>query len=69
MEYKEAIWCIAHRLCCLVWKILHQGVAYEERGPAVSAKAQRERLAKMMRALTKAGYIIQMPPLEQANPV
>jgi transposase len=26
---------IAHRLCRLIWIILHQGVRYEERGPAV----------------------------------
>jgi hypothetical protein len=45
-EYNKAIWTIAHRLCRLIWKILHQGVRYEERGPSVSAKAQRARLAK-----------------------
>jgi transposase len=69
MEYKEAIWTIAHRLCRLVWKILHQGIQYEERGPAVSAKAQRARLAKMIRELTKAGYHIQLPAPVQANSV
>ena len=31
MEYKEAIWVIAHRLCRLAWKILHDGVRYAER--------------------------------------
>lgn len=61
MGYRKAIWAIAHRLCRLIWKILHQGVRYEERGPSVSAKAQRVRLAKMIRQLTKAGYKIQMP--------
>ena len=55
MESKEAIWTIAHRLCRLIWKILHQGVRYEERGPSVSAKAQRARLAKLIRALTRRG--------------
>jgi hypothetical protein len=25
----------------LVWKILHEGVRYEERGPAVSAKSAK----------------------------
>jgi len=68
MEYNQAIWTIAHRLCRLIWKILHQGVRYEERGPSVSAKAQRARLAKMIRELTKAGYGVQLPKLEQATP-
>jgi hypothetical protein len=44
LKYKD--WAIAHRLCRLIWKILHQGVRYEERGPAVSAKSQHARLAK-----------------------
>jgi len=56
LKYKEAIWAIAHRLCRLIWKILHQGVRYEERGPAISAKSQRARFAKMVRELKKAGY-------------
>src|SRR5215470_14496050 len=29
LKYKEAIWAIAHRLCRLIWKLLHQGVRYE----------------------------------------
>jgi hypothetical protein len=28
---------------CLIWKILHQGIRYEERGPAVSAEAKKVR--------------------------
>jgi transposase len=65
MDYKEAIWCIAHRLCRLIWKILHQGIRYEERGPAVSEKAQRTRAARMIRELTRAGYRVEGPALEQ----
>ena len=38
---------IAHRLCRLIWKILHQGIRYEERGPAVSADT-----ALLLEALT-----------------
>lgn len=37
LGYAKAVWAIAHRLCRLLWKILHQGVQYVERGPAVSA--------------------------------
>jgi hypothetical protein len=63
LKYNEAIWSIAHRLCRLIWKILHQGVRYEERGPAVSAKNQRARLAKMVRELKKAGYQVMTPTI------
>ena len=41
LGYLQAIWAIAHRLCRLLWLILHKGVRYEERGPAVSAKSKR----------------------------
>ncbi len=43
LGHAQAIGAIAHRLCRLVWKILHDGVTYEERGPAVSnARAHGE---------------------------
>ena len=61
MEYKEAIWCIAHRICRIVWKILHQNIRYEERGPSVSVKARKDRFKKMIRKLKKAGYQILEP--------
>lgn len=59
LGYKQAIWAIAHRLCRLLWLILHQGVRYEERRPAVSAKAKRTRTARMIRDLRKLGYRIE----------
>jgi hypothetical protein len=37
LGYKKAIWAIAHRLCRVLWIILHRRVSYEERGLAVSA--------------------------------
>lgn len=59
LEYQEAIWAIAHRLCRLIWKILHDGVRYEERGPEVNKKSQKVRTAKMIRALRKLGYTVE----------
>lgn len=59
LAYQEAIWAIAHRLCRLFWKILHQGVRYEERGPAVSAKSKRSRATRMIRELRKLGYRVE----------
>jgi len=40
LGHAQAIGAIAHRLCRLIWKILHQGIRYEERGPAVSVEAK-----------------------------
>ena len=32
LGYQSAIWAVAHRLCRLVWKILHEGVRFIEQG-------------------------------------
>jgi hypothetical protein len=54
---------IAHRLCRLIWKILHQGIRYEERGPAVSAEAKKVRVRKMIRELRSLGdYRVELLP-------
>lgn len=58
--FKAAIWAIAHRLCRLIWKILHEGVRYEERGPAVSQKSRAARTAKMIRELRNLGYQVEL---------
>jgi transposase len=63
LGYQQAIWAIAHRLCRLLWLILHKGVRYEERGPAVSAKSKRTRAARMVRELKKLGYRVEGGPL------
>src|SRR5215469_567003 len=47
---------IAHRLCHLIWIILHNGVRYEECGPSVSEKATRVRSSRVIRKLWMRGY-------------
>jgi hypothetical protein len=42
----------------LIWKILHERVRYEERGPAVSDEAKKVRARKMIRELRRLGYHI-----------
>jgi len=32
LGYKSVIWAVAHRLCRLAWKILHEGVRFVEQG-------------------------------------
>lgn len=69
MCYQPAIWAIAHRLCRLIWKILHDGVKYKELGPAVGAKAKQTRTAKMIRHLRRLGYSVDPPmPLAEVHP-
>jgi transposase len=60
LGHAQAIGAIAHRLCRLIWKILHQGIRYEERGPAVSAEAKKVRTRKMIRELRTLGYRVEL---------
>ena len=68
LGHNQTIGVIAHRLCRLIWKILHQGVRYEERGPAVSKKSKQYRAARMIRELRSLGYRIQLPNSQSTVP-
>jgi len=59
LGFKQAIWAIAHRLSRLIWKILHQGVRYDEHGPAVNQKSRSARTAKMIKELKNLGYRVE----------
>jgi len=65
LGHNQTIGIIVHRLCRLVWKILHEGVRHEEHGPAVSQKSKRDRAARMIRELRNLGYRIE-PGTSQA---
>src|SRR6266566_3901084 len=67
LGHNQTIGVIAHRLCRLIWKILHQGVRYEERGPAVSKKSQQYRAARMIRELRSLGYRVELANSQPAG--
>ena len=60
LGHKHTIGIIAHKLCRLIWKILHLGVRYEERGPEVSKMSKQNRTQKMIRELRRLGYRIEL---------
>jgi len=62
LGHAPAIGAIAHRFCRPIWRILHEGVAYEERGPAVAKARAQRRAAKMIRELRGLGYRIELVP-------
>jgi hypothetical protein len=64
LGYNKAIWAIAHRLCRLAWKILHQGVRYIEYGNRTNPKAVKTRMKKLIRELQSLGYQVQVEPLK-----
>ena len=66
LGHAQAIGAITHRLCRLIWKMLHQRIRYEERGPAVSAEAKKVRARKMIRELRSLGYRVELLRLHRA---
>jgi transposase len=65
LGHNQAIGVIAHRQCRLIWLILHRGVRYEERGPAVTKRSKQLRTWRMIRQLRSLGYRIEpsnVPP-------
>jgi transposase len=68
LGHAQAIGAITHRLCRLIWKILHERVRYEERGPAVSVEAKKVRARKMIRELRSLGYRVDLLPAPSSNP-
>jgi len=62
LGYKSAIWAIAHRLCRLVWKILHEGVDFVEKGGEPSPRQKRQRAQRLLRSLRRLGYEVTLSP-------
>jgi transposase len=59
----KAIWAVAHQICRISWKILHEGVSYEERGLRTNPKAARDRANRLIRDLKRLGYHVQITPI------
>jgi transposase len=68
LGHKQTIGAVAHRHCRVIWLILHQGVRYEERGPAVTKRSKQRRTARMIRQLRSLGYRIELPDPQNARP-
>jgi transposase len=64
LGHKQTMGAIAHRLCRLIWIILHRGVRYEERGPAVSERSRKHRTNRMIRELRSLGYRVESMNLQ-----
>lgn len=66
LGYAKAIWAIAHRLCKLIWKVLHEGVTYVEYGPTPTPIALKRRRLRLVTQLKKLGYEVQLTPTMSA---
>jgi hypothetical protein len=68
LAYKSAIWAIAHRLCRVVWKILHEGGAIYRARPRSGSPEKKQRAQMPARALRKLGYEVTITPINQLAP-
>ena len=68
LGYQSAIWAVAHRLCRVVWKILHEGVRFIEKGAEVHPREKKKRAQMLARALRKLGYEVTITPINQLTP-
>ena len=62
LGYQSAIWAVAHRLCRVVWKILHEGVRFIEHGSEPDPKVQERHARRLAQALRKLGYEVTITP-------
>lgn len=67
LGYQSAIWAVAHRLCRLVWKILHEGVRFIEYGNEPDPQAKKRQARRLLRALRKLGYDVAVTPPEPSS--
>jgi transposase len=67
LGYKSAIWAIAHRLCRVIWKILHEGVRFIEQGSEPTPKLRKQRARMLARALRSLGYDVVITPNNAAS--
>ena len=58
LGYQAAIWAIAHRLCRVVWKILHERVRFIEQGSEPNPRLRNKRARMLTRELRRLGYDI-----------
>ena len=63
MGYNKAVWAIAHRLCRLIWKVLHDKVHYVERGLVATPIALKRRRQRLVTQWHKMGYQVLLTPL------
>jgi transposase len=63
LGYAKAIWAMARHISVVIWKILHDGAQYEERGLPTTPQAAKRRIQRLTKQLRALGYSIELKPL------
>jgi transposase len=63
LGYKKAIWAIAHRICRILWYILHEGASYIEHGiRAANPRSLHDQAKRIVKKLKALGFDVQLTP-------
>jgi len=62
LGYTKAIWAIVRHMAEVIWRILHTGAHYEERGSTSTPQAIKRRIQRLTKELRDAGYTVQITP-------
>ena len=66
LGYGGAIWAVAHRICAVLWKILHDNVSFVEQGIESTPLLKKRCAQKLIRRLRQLGYqVILLPDSQQ----
>ena len=65
LGFSKAVWAVAHRVCKIVWKILHDNVHYSQPKKS-SPETERRRANRLLNQLRSMGYLVQISKPEQA---
>jgi transposase len=56
LEAKGAVWAVAHRITKIIWLVLHEGVEYQEKGPApLNPRTLVRKFRRLLNEFTRAG--------------
>jgi len=64
LGYVKAVWAVAHRLCKIVWNILHKGARFVEFSEARNPKAVQRAINHHLKALRRLGYPVSSSPAQ-----
>lgn len=65
LGYVKAVWAIAHRICKIVWNVLHKGARFVEFSQTRNPKAVQRAINHHLKALRRLGYTI--PPVPELS--
>ena len=68
LGYNKAIWAIAHRICRVIWHVLHAAADYIEHGlRTTNPRVLKDQLNRITKKLKALGFDVQLSP-RQSQP-